>query len=64
MEKILDIVMTILIALTFIGWFIEIEILYTITASVMVVLGIVYYFKYILFGNNPSENSPKEKSIG
>lgn len=64
MEKILDIVITILIALTFIGWFVENEILYTITASVMVVLGIVYYFKYILFGNNPSENSPKEENIG
>lgn len=63
MEKILDIVITILIALTFIGWFVENEILYTISASVMVVLGIVYYFKYILFGN-PSENSSKEKSIG
>lgn len=64
MEKILDIIIVILIILTFIGWFINNDILYTIAASVMVVLGTIYYFKYILFGNNPSENNyPKEKSI-
>lgn len=59
MEKVLDIIIVVLIILTFIGWFIESETLYTISALAMGIFGIVYYFKCILT-NRPSENNPKE----